>query len=66
MTTFFWGRALTLNLRNGFGFVIEACDSRPIWITSTEFEGTKAACFDGIVLLAPFLILTFGIIYEAD
>jgi|TARA_R110000787_G_scaffold228963_2_gene336563 hypothetical protein len=66
MTTFFWGRMFSCNLRNGAGFDIEACDSRPVWISSDNFQGTKVASFDGIVLLLPFLIFTFGIIFEHE
>ena len=58
------GRALTINFRNGFGLDIEACDSRAVWISGDTFIGTKAACFDGIVLQFPFIVITFGIIYE--
>lgn len=66
MTMFFWGRMLTCNFRNGAGFDIEACDSRPVWISSDSFKGTKVACFDGIVLLVPFFVFTFGIVFEHD
>ena len=41
MTMFLFGMHLSISIRNGVGFDIEATSSRPVWITSNQFEGTK-------------------------
>ena len=66
MTMFLFGMHLSISIRNGVGFDIEATSSRPVWITSNQFEGTKAACLNGLVLLIPFVIITYGAVYDLE
>ena len=66
MTITLFGMHLSISIRNGVGFDIEATSSRPVWVTSSNFVGTKACCLNGLVLLLPFIIITFGNIYDLE
>jgi hypothetical protein len=63
MTIILFGMHLSLNLRNGCGFDIEAATARPIWITD-NLNHSRFAIFNGIVICLPFCILTYGEVYE--
>ena len=52
---------LTFSFRYGFGFDIEACDSRPVYMY--ENDELLPAVFDGIVLLIPFITLSLGSVF---
>lgn len=56
---------LAFNFRNGIGFDIEACSSRPIWINRPD-ESCGFACFNGLALLLPFTIITLGEVSELE
>ena len=63
MTIILFDMHLSINLRNGFGFDIEAASARPIWITDNR-DQSRFAVFNGIVICLPFCILTYGEVYE--
>ena len=64
MTKSFGEYYLSLDLRNGVGLDLEFADSRPVWISNSKTGGLAAACFEGTVVLVPFLVMTFGKIYQ--
>tara|TARA_X000001382_G_scaffold114406_1_gene92707 strand:+ start:935 stop:1129 length:195 start_codon:yes stop_codon:yes gene_type:complete len=63
MTIIIFDMHLSLNLRNGFGFDIEAASARPIWITD-NLGDSRFAVLDGLVICLPFCIITYGSVYE--
>jgi len=64
MTKSFGEYYLSLDLRNGVGLDLEFADSRPVWISNSKTGGLATASFEGTVVLVPFLIMTFGKIYQ--
>ena len=66
MTKGFGEYYLSINLRNGVGFDLEFPDSRAVWITDAQSEEVNAASFEGVVVLLPLLIITFGKIWSED
>ena len=66
MTKGFGEYYLSINLRNGVGFDLEFADSRAVWITDAQSEEIGAASFEGAIVLLPFLVITFGKIWQED
>ena len=66
MSIKFFGKLLTIELRNGVGIDLEFCDSRPVWGYNEETEEVKAYTFEGVVLNVPLLTITFGTIYTEE
>jgi len=66
MTKSFGEYYLSLDLRNGVGLDLEFADSRPVWISNSKTGGLAAACFEGTVLMLPFMIITLGKIWMDD
>jgi hypothetical protein len=64
MTYKLFGKYLSFGIRNGVGFDLEFCTSRPMWVTSMDFEGLKAFSFNGTVILLPFLNISYGECYD--
>jgi hypothetical protein len=62
MTLHFMNMHWSAEFRYGFGFDIESCSSRPVWVM--QEENIVAMSFDGIVLCLPFLIFTIGNVWE--
>jgi|TARA_B110000208_G_C11342818_1_gene274426 hypothetical protein len=58
------GRTLAAELRNGIGYDIEFVSSRPVWVTFGE--SIKAMPFNGVVILLPLIVITFGSVYEEE
>jgi|TARA_B110000091_G_C13683528_1_gene418927 hypothetical protein len=58
------GRTLAAELRNGIGYDIEFVSSRPVWVIISE--NIKAMPFNGVVVLLPFVVITFGSVYEEE
>jgi len=58
------GRTLTAELRNGIGYDIEFVSSKPVWVTFGE--NIKAMPFNGVVILLPFIVITFGSVIEEE
>ena len=50
----------------GVGFDIEAIESRPVWVYNTNTEETTAMPMDGLILLLPFLIVSYGYVYKIE
>ena len=67
MTKHLFGNiALSINIRNGVGFDLEFADSRPVFITSDEWLEPKSACFEGTVILLPFVVITLGSVHSLE
>lgn len=64
MTFTFLNKFVTLNFRNGFGFDIEACDSRPVFIL--EDDEILPSCFNGIIFLIPFAVVSIGTVFVLE
>lgn len=62
MTYNFFKRLWTIEFRNGVGFDIEFCDSRPVWaVVNGEHDVMP---FAGTVILLPFINITIGNVWE--
>jgi hypothetical protein len=59
-------RVLGLEFRMGVGFDVEAVESKPVWVHNSITEETSAMPFDGLVVLLPFMIITFGYVYTIE
>jgi hypothetical protein len=64
MTKYFFGMYWSIGFRNGFGFDIEAADTRPVWLM--DGEDMYAGAFNGIVVMLPLLIFTVGNLGDID
>ena len=62
MSIDFLGKKLTAEYRNGTGIDIEFVDSRPVW-AYTEDEELIALPFEGVVVLLPLVMITWGNVY---
>jgi hypothetical protein len=51
-------------LINGCGFFLEISDSRSVWVYNTETEETTAMPFEGVLLYLPFIVISWGNVYE--
>lgn len=60
----FLGKTLTCEFRNGTGLDIEFCSSRPVWAIPEGTEEVQCYPFKGTVVLLPFLVITWGYVYE--
>ena len=66
MTKQFGNYYLSLSLRNGVGIDLEFTESRPVFITSDDWLEPKAACFEGTVILLPFVVITLGSVHSLE
>lgn len=66
MTAGFGENFLTINYRLGVGFDFEFADSRAVWITNSLTEEISAASFEGVVIMLPFTVITFGKIWTEE
>tara|TARA_R110000868_G_scaffold181717_1_gene422674 strand:+ start:469 stop:669 length:201 start_codon:yes stop_codon:yes gene_type:complete len=63
MTFGFGENFFTVNYRLGVGLDLEFADSRAVWITNTLTDELRAASFDGVVIMLPLTVITFGKIW---
>ena len=66
MTTGFGEYFLTFNIRNGVGLDLEFTDSRAMWASLSDTGKLTAVSFKGVVVMVPFLIITFGQIWTEE
>tara|TARA_R100001377_G_scaffold73728_1_gene49817 strand:- start:765 stop:965 length:201 start_codon:yes stop_codon:yes gene_type:complete len=66
MTRGFGENFLSINYRLGVGIDLEFADSRAVWVTNSETEEINAASFEGVVIMLPFTVITFGKIWTED
>jgi len=66
MTTGFGENFLSINYRLGVGLDFEFADSRAVWVTNSLTEEINAASFEGVVIMLPFIVITFGKIWTED
>tara|TARA_R110000803_G_scaffold31164_2_gene69766 strand:+ start:472 stop:672 length:201 start_codon:yes stop_codon:yes gene_type:complete len=66
MTSGFGENFLTINYRLGVGLDLEFADSRAVWVTEVGSESLTAASFEGVVIMLPFAVITFGKIWTED
>lgn len=64
--TWLFNRRLSLEFRNGVGFDLEFADSRAVWVLFGNSGEVRAMSFEGIVILLPFLVLTYGRVYNSE
>ena len=64
ITKKFGKKHFTFEFRNGTGLDIEFADSRPVWIVDTATGDLSAMAFRGMVVLLPFIVMTFGEIHQ--
>ena len=55
-----------LECRMGVGFDVEAVESKPVWVHNSMTNETIAMPFDGLIILLPFMIITFGYVYTIE
>ena len=67
INTKIFDRLLTIELRNGVGCDLEFVDSKAVWVYNHITEEHSTMPFEGVVILLPFLSITYGRPYkEAD
>ncbi len=59
-----FGRMLSVELINGCGLYLEFADSRAVWVYNTKTQKTEAMPFEGILLHLPFVLVSYGRVYE--
>ena len=62
MTYQFLNRLWNIEFRNGVGFDIEFCDSRPVWTIKDGEHDVMP--FEGTVILIPFFNITIGNVWK--
>ena len=58
------GRRLSIEMINGCGLFLEFADSRAVWCHNSETGETYAMPFEGVLLHLPFVLISFGRVYE--
>ncbi len=59
-----FNRTLTIELVNGAGLYFEIADSRAVWVLNQETGETYAMPFEGYLLGLPFILISYGRVYE--
>jgi len=59
-----FGRMLSVELINGCGLYLEMADSRAVWVYNKDTGNTEAMPFEGVLLHLPFILVSYGRVYE--
>ena len=59
-----FNRTLSIELINGAGLYFEIADSRAVWVVNQETGETCAMPFEGYLLGLPFILISYGRVYE--
>lgn len=59
-----FGRMLNIEFINGCGLFLEFADSRAVWCYNQETEEVVAMPFEGVMLHLPFILITYGRVYN--
>ena len=59
-----FNRLFTVELRNGVGIDLEFVDSKLVHVYNTETEQYSAMPFEGVVIMLPFIVITYGRPYK--
>jgi hypothetical protein len=59
-----FNRSLNIELINGCGIFLEFSDSRPVWCCNRDTEETYTMPFEGVLLMLPFVLISYGRVYE--
>lgn len=59
-----FNRTLSVELINGCGVFLEFADSRAVWVYNTETDRMFAMAFEGVLLHLPFILISYGRVYE--
>ena len=59
-----FNRSLNIELINGCGIFLEFSDSRPVWCFNKDTEETYTMPFEGVLLMLPFMLISYGRVYE--
>lgn len=59
-----FGRMLSVELINGCGLFLEFADSRAVWVYNKTTGKTDAMPFEGVLLHLPFILISYGRVYE--
>ena len=66
MRWWIFNRLLSIEFRMGVGFDVEAVGSKPVWVYNMKTEETTAMPMDGLILLLPFLLVSYGYVYDIE
>lgn len=64
--TWLFNRRLSLEFRNGVGFDLEFADSRAVWVLFEDSGKVNAMSFEGVIVLLPFIMLTYGTVRHSE
>ncbi len=64
MTIKVFNNLLTVELRNGVGLDLEFVDSKAVWVYNHLTGEHSTMPFEGVVILLPFLSITYGRPYK--
>ena len=59
-----FNRTLSIELINGCGLFLELADSRAVWVRNVETDETCAMPFEGVLLHLPFILISYGRVYD--
>ena len=59
-----FNRTLSVEIVNGCGIFLEIADSRAVWVYNVEHDRVFALPFEGVLLHLPFLLISYGRVYE--
>ena len=59
-----FNRTLSVEIINGCGVFLEIADSRAVWVYNAETDRVFAMPFEGVLLHLPFLLISYGRVYE--
>jgi len=59
-----FNRTLSVEIINGCGVFLEIADSRAVWVYNVETDRVSAFPFEGVLLHLPFLLISYGRVYE--
>ncbi len=61
-----FNKHLNIDFRNGVGFDLEFADSKPVWVYNVYTDETTAMPFEGVVVLLPFVLISYGMVYDYE
>ena len=59
-----FNRTLSIEVINDAGLYFEISDSRPVWVYNEDTQETYAMPFQGYLLGLPFILISYGRVYE--
>jgi len=59
-----FNKSLNIELINAVVVGLEIADSRAVWVVDKVTQDTKAMPFEGFLLYLPFILISYGNVYD--